>query len=80
MHEPPVVTVKNVGNSQSGPDSLEKSLHDSPSSNEISNDVPEDLHQKPALAGITLGSNSSGHKMGICLSVAALLSVLPFWI
>ncbi|XP_054736831.1 protein unzipped [Anastrepha obliqua] len=55
MHEPPVVQLKDVGVTHSGPDSLEKSLHDSPSSNEIPSDVPENLaaeQQKPSLAGI----------------------------
>ncbi|XP_075165667.1 beta-pore-forming protein unzipped [Haematobia irritans] len=63
IHEPPLVEMMNVGETNSGLGSLETSMLDSPSSNEISQDKPDNLakrHQKPAMAGIGLSHNASG--------------------
>uniref|UniRef100_A0A0A1XP79 Protein unzipped n=1 Tax=Zeugodacus cucurbitae TaxID=28588 RepID=A0A0A1XP79_ZEUCU len=66
MHEPPVVQVKNIGETHSGPDSLEKTLHDSPMNNEIPSEVPENLaaeQQKPTLAGIAVTVDNSAPQL-----------------
>lgn len=63
IHEPPVVQMTNMGPVHSGPDSLEKSMKDEPSSsNEIPQDKPENIaakHQNTALAGIGASTNSA---------------------
>lgn len=63
IHEPPVVQMTNKGPVHSGPDSLEKSMKDEPSSsNEIPQDKPENIaakHQNHALAGVGASTNSA---------------------
>uniref|UniRef100_A0A1B0FPQ9 Uncharacterized protein n=1 Tax=Glossina morsitans morsitans TaxID=37546 RepID=A0A1B0FPQ9_GLOMM len=82
LHEPPVVQMKNMGPVHSGPDSLEKSMLDSPASNEIPQNKPENLaekHQKPALAGIGIKSIASLRQMDFpyyYLTVATLCLTL----
>lgn len=78
MHEPPVVQVKNIGETHSGPDSLEKSLHDSPLSNEIHSDVPENLaaeQQKPTLAGIAVTGGGQPLQQQMYALITALCTV-----
>ncbi|KAH8257643.1 hypothetical protein KR038_004246 [Drosophila bunnanda] len=63
IHEPPLVHMKDQGVQHSGPDTLEKTLHDSPSSNEVnSHEAPENMSSNPgkdvALAGF--GVNAAG--------------------
>ncbi|XP_017148771.1 protein unzipped [Drosophila miranda] len=63
INEPPLVHVKHMGEKHSGPDSLEKTLHDSPGSNEVnSHEAPENMSSNPgkdvALAGF--GVNAAG--------------------
>lgn len=82
IHEPPVVQIKDMGVTHSGPDSLENSMLDSPTNNEIPQDKPENLaekHQKPAMAGIGLPSSSTGASalMQWSACLAALLTLLP---
>ncbi|XP_037949224.1 protein unzipped [Teleopsis dalmanni] len=77
MHEPPVVHVKDIGESHSGPDSLEKSLHDSPDSNEVSNEVPENMkHQKPALAGIGVTDKNSATALHMQWSATLIILLM----
>ncbi|XP_039481558.1 protein unzipped [Drosophila santomea] len=63
INEPPLVHMKDNGVQHSGPDTLEKTLHDSPSSNELnSHEAPENMSSNPAkdvaLAGF--GVNAAG--------------------
>lgn len=85
IHEPPVVQMKNIGSTHSGPDSLENSMLDAPSSsNEIPQDVPENIaakHQNTALAGIGLSHNTASsktvqHSMIYVICMATLLTTL----
>lgn len=75
IHEPPVVQMTNMGPVHSGPDSLEKSMKDEPSSsNEIPQDKPENIaakHQNVALAGI--GSTTANNGASIALQQSLIL-------
>ncbi|XP_067627487.1 protein unzipped [Eurosta solidaginis] len=82
MHQPPVVQVKNIGVTHSGPDSLEKTMHDSPSSNEIPNDVPDNLateQHKPSLAGIAATGGSVQQLQQQCYALLVALCALTLW-
>lgn len=62
INEPPVVLMKDMSEVNSGTGPLDTSMLDSPASNEIPQDKPDNLaehHQKPAMAGIGLAHNSS---------------------
>ncbi|XP_023163132.1 protein unzipped [Drosophila hydei] len=61
IHEPPMVRVEHVGDKHSGPDSLEKTLNDSTSTNEVnSHEAPENMSSKDAaLAGFGVGGSNS---------------------
>ncbi|XP_016947339.1 protein unzipped [Drosophila biarmipes] len=76
INEPPLVHMKDQGVQHSGPDTLEKSLHDSPSSNEVnSHEAPENMSSNPgkdvALAGF--GGNAAG---SISTAGSAFLTLL----
>ncbi|XP_058975304.1 protein unzipped-like [Musca domestica] len=62
IHEPPVVLMKDLSDTNSAAGSLESSMLDSPASNEIPHDKPDNLaehHPKPAMTGIDLPHNSA---------------------
>lgn len=76
INEPPLVHMKDQGVQHSGPDTLEKTLHDSPSSNEVnSHEAPENMSSNPgkdvALAGF--GGNAAG---SISTAGSAFLTLL----
>ncbi|XP_030375174.1 protein unzipped [Scaptodrosophila lebanonensis] len=78
INEPPLVHVEHVGDKHSGPDTLEKTLQDSPASNEVnSNDVPDNLanpHKDAALAGF--GGAGGGGATAISSTVMMLFPLL----
>ncbi|XP_052843678.1 protein unzipped [Drosophila gunungcola] len=78
INEPPLVHMKDKGVQHSGPDTLEKTLQDSPSSNEVnSHEAPENMSSNPgkdvdvALAGF--GINAAG---SIATAGSAFLTLL----
>ncbi|XP_037713896.1 protein unzipped [Drosophila subpulchrella] len=76
INEPPLVHMKDQGVQHSGPDTLEKTLHDSPSSNEVnSHEAPENMSSNPgndvALAGF--GGNAAA---SISTAGSAFLTLL----
>lgn len=85
MLEPPVVHLKDVGETHSGPDSLEKSLNDATVNNEITkDDVPgnyaEKQEAKPTkacVAGVCSGSGSGSSAAALHCSWAG---VVTFWL
>lgn len=83
IHEPPLVHMKDKGVQHSGPDTLEKTLHDSPSSNEVnSHEAPENMSSNPgkdvALAGFGVnaaGSIAAAGTAAMTLLLSLLLSL-----
>uniref|UniRef100_A0A1I8NMY9 Protein unzipped n=1 Tax=Stomoxys calcitrans TaxID=35570 RepID=A0A1I8NMY9_STOCA len=74
IHEPPVVLMKDMGDSNSAPGSM----LDAPASNEIPQDKPDNLaehHQKPAVAGVGLPHNAGS---AITLAQTAILCCCLF--
>ncbi|KAH8401048.1 hypothetical protein KR009_002703 [Drosophila setifemur] len=81
IHEPPLVHMKDKGVQHSGPDTLEKTLHDSPSSNEVnSHEAPENMSSKSdkdvALAGF--GANRGSGSLAYAGSALMTLLLAVF--
>ncbi|KAH8283466.1 hypothetical protein KR018_002993 [Drosophila ironensis] len=79
INEPPLVHMQDKGVQHSGPDTLEKTLHDSPSSNEVnSHEAPENMSSKSgkdvALAGF--GGNAAGR----VLAGSALMTLMAVFL
>ncbi|KAH8233172.1 hypothetical protein KR026_005044 [Drosophila bipectinata] len=77
IHEPPLVHMQDKGVQHSGPDTLEKTLHDSPSSNEInSHEAPENMSSKSgkdvALAGFGVNTAAGAVAGSVLMTLLAV--------
>ncbi|EDW74061.2 uncharacterized protein Dwil_GK21574 [Drosophila willistoni] len=82
INEPPLVHIEHMGEKHSGPDTLEKTLHDSPSSsNEVNShhEAPENMSNPSkdlAVAGFGGGPNSGAEMLGRTLMTVVLTGLM----